>query len=90
MSDGGKGSAPRPIDDWDKFEENWDKIFGDPKAASPCCNICKMNESTGLCTGCFRTRGEIGSWLSMTDEERAFVNANVEIRKTMNKIEKGA
>jgi hypothetical protein len=22
-----KGSAPRPIPDWDKFEENWDRIF---------------------------------------------------------------
>ena len=29
MSDGGKGSAPRPLGiDWDKFEENWDAIFG--------------------------------------------------------------
>lgn len=32
MSDGGKGSAPRPIGvDWDKFEESWDKIFGPKK-----------------------------------------------------------
>lgn len=28
MSDGGKGSAPRPIPDRKKFEENWDRIFG--------------------------------------------------------------
>jgi hypothetical protein len=28
MSDGGKGSKPRPIPDPKKFEENWDKIFG--------------------------------------------------------------
>ena len=27
MRDGGKGSAPRPIPDRKKFEENWDKIF---------------------------------------------------------------
>ena len=27
MSDGGKGSAPRPIADRKKFEENWDAIF---------------------------------------------------------------
>jgi hypothetical protein len=31
MSDGGKGSAPRPIPDRKKFEENWDKIFGKKK-----------------------------------------------------------
>lgn len=30
MGDGGKGSAPRPLGiDWDKFEENWDAIFGE-------------------------------------------------------------
>ena len=29
MTDGGKGSAPRPLGvDWNKFEENWDAIFG--------------------------------------------------------------
>jgi len=28
MSDGGKGSKPRPIPDPKQFEENWDKIFG--------------------------------------------------------------
>ena len=25
---GGKGSAPRPIPNPDKFSENWDRIFG--------------------------------------------------------------
>lgn len=28
MSDGGKGSAPRPIPDPKKFRDNWDAIFG--------------------------------------------------------------
>lgn len=27
-SDGGKGSAPRPIPDPQKFRDNWDTIFG--------------------------------------------------------------
>ena len=27
-SDGGKGSAPRPIPDPQKFRDNWDAIFG--------------------------------------------------------------
>lgn len=27
----GKGSAPRPIPDPKRFEENWDKIFGKKK-----------------------------------------------------------
>lgn len=31
MSDGGKGSAPRPIPDRKKFQENWDRIFNKEK-----------------------------------------------------------
>lgn len=32
MGDGGKGSAPRPLGvGWDKFEESWNKIFGEKK-----------------------------------------------------------
>lgn len=32
MSDGGKGSAPRPLSvDHKTFEENWDAIFGNSK-----------------------------------------------------------
>lgn len=27
MSDGGKGSAPRPIPNPEKFRQNWDEIF---------------------------------------------------------------
>jgi prolyl-tRNA editing enzyme YbaK/EbsC (Cys-tRNA(Pro) deacylase)/predicted Fe-S protein YdhL (DUF1289 family) len=29
---------------------------------SPCISICRMNVKTGLCDGCFRTRGEIAAW----------------------------
>lgn len=28
MGDGGKGSAPRPIPNWDRFSDNFDAIFG--------------------------------------------------------------
>ena len=36
MSDGGKGSAPRPIPDPQKFRDNWDAIFGKkPKEDKP-------------------------------------------------------
>ncbi len=31
MSDGGKGSAPRPIPNPEKFRDNWDAIFGKKK-----------------------------------------------------------
>lgn len=31
MSDGGKGSSPRPIPDRKQFEDNWEKVFGKKK-----------------------------------------------------------
>ena len=34
---------------------------------SPCISICRMNESSGWCEGCFRTRGEIAGWSSADD-----------------------
>lgn len=30
--------------------------------ASPCTNICRMDRSTGLCEGCWRTLDEIAYW----------------------------
>ena len=30
--------------------------------ASPCINICRMHEATGLCEGCTRTIDEIAAW----------------------------
>ena len=37
---------------------------------SPCVSICKLNKSTGLCEGCFRTKNEIALWPSMNNDER--------------------
>ena len=37
---------------------------------SPCVSICKLNKSTGLCEGCFRTKNEIALWASMNNDER--------------------
>ena len=37
---------------------------------SPCVSICKLNKSTGICEGCFRTKNEIALWPSMNNDER--------------------
>ena len=41
-----------------------------PKTISPCISICKLNQSTGYCDGCFRTEDEIALWPSMSDEDK--------------------
>ncbi len=36
---------------------------------SPCIQICTLNDD-GLCIGCFRTSEEIGSWLTLSVDQR--------------------
>lgn len=48
---------------------------------SPCINVCKMDERTGLCQGCFRTLDEIAAWAGADDEFRLAVLAAVAKRR---------
>ena len=38
---------------------------------TPCVKICLIDESNGLCSGCGRSRREIGGWTSFTHAERS-------------------
>ncbi len=40
---------------------------------SPCINVCRMSEATGLCEGCFRTLDEIAAWSRFDDAEKRAV-----------------
>jgi predicted Fe-S protein YdhL (DUF1289 family) len=48
---------------------------------SPCVNVCRMNDATGLCEGCFRTLDEIACWSGLAREEKLAVRARAEARK---------
>ncbi|MEO1747625.1 MAG: DUF1289 domain-containing protein [Pseudomonadota bacterium] len=37
---------------------------------SPCILVCSIDDVTGFCHGCGRTRMEIGGWTSMSDDDR--------------------
>ncbi|KKX34501.1 DUF1289 domain-containing protein [Rhizobium sp. LC145] len=37
---------------------------------SPCILVCSIDDKTGYCFGCGRTRDEIASWMDYTDEKR--------------------
>ncbi len=37
---------------------------------SPCTNVCKLDKSTGLCEGCFRSREEIKAWKTLADDSK--------------------
>ena len=49
--------------------------------ASPCINVCKMDEQTGLCSGCFRTIEEIAAWAGIDDSRRLVILAAVARRR---------
>lgn len=37
---------------------------------TPCILICSIDDKTGYCFGCGRTRNEVGAWSLYTDAER--------------------
>lgn len=37
---------------------------------SPCVNICVIDDRSGYCIGCGRTRDEVANWVRMTPTER--------------------
>jgi predicted Fe-S protein YdhL (DUF1289 family) len=37
---------------------------------SPCILVCSIDDKTGYCFGCGRTREEIAGWASYTNEQR--------------------
>lgn len=47
---------------------------------SPCILVCSIDETTGYCFGCGRTRAEIGAWLTMTPQARRAVMAELPAR----------
>ena len=49
--------------------------------ASPRINVCKMDEQTGLCSGCFRTIDEIAAWAGIDDSRRLSILAAVARRR---------
>ncbi|WP_291989287.1 DUF1289 domain-containing protein [Candidatus Accumulibacter sp. ACC007] len=49
--------------------------------ASPCINVCKMDDDGGFCLGCFRTIEEIAVWSRAPDEQRLRILVAVERRR---------
>ena len=49
--------------------------------ASPCVNVCVMDEATGLCRGCNRNLDEIARWSTMSDTEKRAVLALLKARE---------
>lgn len=50
---------------------------------SPCILVCSIDDKTGYCFGCGRTREEIAGWIGMTSLERREIMANLPARLEM-------
>lgn len=48
--------------------------------ASPCIHVCRLDDRD-VCTGCFRTRGEIARWMQMSEEEKFQVVSRLSTRQ---------
>ena len=40
---------------------------------SPCIGVCSMDDSTGLCQGCYRTMDEIQGWWDLDNAQKQAV-----------------
>jgi predicted Fe-S protein YdhL (DUF1289 family) len=41
--------------------------------ASPCINVCRIDEATGWCEGCQRTLDEIAAWSVLDNDQKLAV-----------------
>jgi uncharacterized protein len=87
VADGGKGSRQRPVNDIEKFESNWERIFGG--VSSPCVEVCQLDYAQQVCRGCYRTLNEIGAWGYANDDEKRRILKNIEERRQHEKRTNG-
>ncbi len=52
-------------------------------AASPCVNVCRMDERSGWCEGCLRTLDEIAFWSVLDDDDKRAVLAELQQRRVL-------
>ena len=50
---------------------------------SPCISVCRMNEDTGWCEGCYRTIDEIRQWSKSDDAAKHALWRQIEQRLTV-------
>lgn len=54
---------------------------------SPCVSVCRMDERSGLCLGCWRTIAEIRAWSTSDDDTRRKLWTTIEQRAQAGAIE---
>ncbi len=52
---------------------------------SPCIKVCIIDQTSGLCLGCYRSADEIAAWGAMTPDARRAVMAELPARAPLVK-----
>ena len=65
----------------DCMSSPWADIEATP-VPSPCTNVCRMNDASGWCEGCFRSIDEIVAWAVLDDAEKRAVWRQLEARRS--------
>jgi len=65
----------------------WNAVpLADPDiVASPCVNLCRLDQKTGCCEGCLRTLDEIAAWSAASSDQRRAILRAVEQRREEGK-----
>jgi predicted Fe-S protein YdhL (DUF1289 family) len=66
-----------------------DQIWKRDEIASPCVKICVVHPGARICTGCYRSIDEIGTWSKMSHEQRAAIMQELPDRAALLKKRRG-
>jgi len=66
-----------------------DQIWQRDEIASPCIKICIVHPDARICTGCYRSIEEIGTWSKMSHEDRAAIMQELPDRAASLKKRRG-
>ncbi|MHC4392689.1 MAG: DUF1289 domain-containing protein, partial [Planctomycetota bacterium] len=52
---------------------------------SPCMDVCRLDATSDVCLGCFRTLSEIAGWSVLDDDQRTRVLRRIPSRRAMHR-----
>ena len=58
--------------------------------ASPCNSVCRIEERSGWCLGCYRTLDEIAAWSAMPEAQKLAVHKVLKARRRTGHLESTA
>lgn len=56
------------------------------KKNSPCIGVCKLDEKSNLCIGCFRSSDEIAKWPQLDNEKALQIMEEIKDRSLTEKV----